>query len=337
MSKFSMIIGIDISKHTFDASRCMVSDPQTFEHRVFEQNPKGLNAFVTWCSSGGVPEASILICMEHTGIYTHGLLEHLKSYQFVLWVEMPLRIKKSIGLQRGGDDKLSSRLIAQYAYRYRDACKPWVMEDAFIMRLRHLTAQRDRLVRNIKVLEVPVKELKDTGCDDIAKELEKLQRKTVKETKAAIEAIERCIDELVKENEQANEKVSLVTSIKGISTQTAIHLYVYTKGFSAFGTAKQLASYCGVVPFERRSGISVRHRPRVSPFANKDLKRLLHLCAMCAIRHDKELRAYYQRKVLEGKNKMSVVNAVRNKLIQRVFAVLRDGRKWVENYQYQCG
>ncbi len=47
------------------------------------------------------------------------------------------------------------------------------------------------------------------------------------------------------------------------------------------------------------------------------------------------LKHYYNRKIAEGKNKMSVVNAVRNKLVQRIFAVVRDGRNYVENYQYQ--
>ena len=48
---------------------------------------------------------------------------------------------------------------------------------------------------------------------------------------------------------------------------------------------------------------------------------------------DKEIKAYYERKVGEGKNKMSVINAIRNKLLLRIFAVLRDQRPYVENYQ----
>ena len=43
---------------------------------------------------------------------------------------------------------------------------------------------------------------------------------------------------------------------------------------------------------------------------------------------------YYQRKIKEGKNKMSVINAIRNKLIQRIFAVTRDNRTYVDNHLY---
>jgi hypothetical protein len=66
------------------------------------------------------------------------------------------------------------------------------------------------------------------------------------------------------------------------------------------------------------------------------LKKLLHLCAMSAIQNDPEMKAYFERKVAEGKNKMSVINAVRNKLIHRVFAVIRDERNYEDNYVRKC-
>ena len=68
----------------------------------------------------------------------------------------------------------------------------------------------------------------------------------------------------------------------------------------------------------------------------KKLKKLLHLCALSAIKNDKELHLYFESKVIDGKNKMSVINAVRNKLVHRVYAVLRDERMFEENYVRKC-
>lgn len=48
------------------------------------------------------------------------------------------------------------------------------------------------------------------------------------------------------------------------------------------------------------------------------------------------MKAYFERKVLEGKNKMSIINAVRNKLVHRVFAVVRDNRMYEDNYIRAC-
>jgi transposase len=335
-SRFKTIIGIDISKNTFDATKMTADNVNVTQHQEFMQTKKGFAEFVLWCNDGNSSEPEILICMEHTGLYINGLLEYLNEHQFFLWIEMPLRIKRSVGLQRGGDDKLSSLLIMQYAYRYQDAAQQWVIEDTFIQKLRHFTAQRQRLLTVLKILTVPVNELKQTNSEGIAKELATQQKGVISATEKSIAAIELKIEKLILANSEASKTVALVSSLKGVSTQTAINLYIYTKGFKTFTTAKQLASYCGVVPFERKSGISVRYKPKISPFSNKVLKRLLHLCAMSAIQHDKELKAYYIRKVGEGKNKMSSINAVRNKLVLRIFAVLRDGRPWVENYQRAC-
>ena len=59
--------------------------------------------------------------------------------------------------------------------------------------------------------------------------------------------------------------------------------------------------------------------------ANKVLKRMLHMGAMSVISRDPEMRTYYQRKVAQGKNKMLVINAVRNKIIHRLSAVIKRG------------
>ncbi|MBL7953533.1 MAG: hypothetical protein JNJ91_00750 [Flavobacteriales bacterium] len=55
------------------------------------------------------------------------------------------------------------------------------------------------------------------------------------------------------------------------------------------------------------------------------LKALLHVSVVGLIRLPGEFRAYYDRKVAEGKHKMLVFNAMRNKLIHRVCAVIRKG------------
>jgi transposase len=77
-----------------------------------------------------------------------------------------------------------------------------------------------------------------------------------------------------------------------------------------------------VVPFEHTTGISVKGKNQGHKMANKDLKKLLHLCALAAIKYDTEMKAYYDRKKAEGKNGMLVLNAIRNKLVLRVVAVV---------------
>lgn len=64
------------------------------------------------------------------------------------------------------------------------------------------------------------------------------------------------------------------------------------------------------------------------------MKTLLHLAALVALQHNKDLKTYYERKVSEErKNKMCVINAIRNKLVLRIFAWVNQGKEYEINYQ----
>ena len=107
--------------------------------------------------------------------------------------------------------------------------------------------------------------------------MEKMQKAALVALQKTKMNIEVLITNTVEQDEQINKKVKLVQSIKGIGPVTAVALLVYTKGFERFDNAKQLACYCGVVPFKKESGTSIRYKPTVSPFANKKLKS----CCIC--------------------------------------------------------
>ena len=93
--------------------------------------------------------------------------------------------------------------------------------------------------------------------------------------------------------------------------------------FTKIQTGKEFACYAGVVPFEHSSGSSVRGCPSVSHWANRKWKKYV-VSAISSIQAAGELKAYYERELAKGKAKMSVINAVRNKLVLRVCACIRD-------------
>lgn len=330
-------VGIDISKPYFDAALIKASSPGEVIHQQFSQQKKGFLEFINWLMEHDVkPDEETLICMEYTGLYNGGLVNYLVQRKALLWVEMPLRIKRSGGFERGGSDKASSVKIAFYALRFQDRMQLWRPIDSSIEKIKNLIAQRDRIVSTIKQLTVPINELIESGQEKEAGEMEKLQRSPLKALQKTKEAIELLIMKVVQLDETVNKKMQQIMSIKGIGHITAATVLAYTKGFTSFSNGKQLACYCGVAPFAKSSGISVRFKSSVSPHANKKLKKLLHLCAMSAANNDPFLKAYYERKVAEGKNRMSVLNAVRNKLIHRIFALIRDDRYYEDNYVRKC-
>ena len=331
-------VGIDISKLFFDVALLKTVHPEHIVHQQFDQSAQGFAKLKKWLEKQGVLiNEETLICMEHTGLYNTALVNYLCSLKALLWVEMALRIKKSHGFERSADDKTDAIKIARYAYRHQDYKQLWTPTEAGLDKIKHFIAQRDRLVDTITRLTVPLNELKEMGCAKEALQMEKMQKPVISNLQKAKHKIEEAIIALVNNNQELSHKVTTIKSIKGIGEITAITFLVYTKGFTCFESGKELACYCGVVPFiKKKSGISVKSKPAVSPFANKKLKWLLHLCALSAIRFDNQLKAYYERKIAEGKNKMSIINAVRNKLVLRMFALLRDDRPYVDNYERKC-
>ena len=59
------------------------------------------------------------------------------------------------------------------------------------------------------------------------------------------------------------------------------------------------------------------------------------MCALNAVKYDPYLKLYYQRKIEEGKHKLNVLNNVRNKLLQRICAVITSGQEYDKNYYMQ--
>lgn len=127
--------------------------------------------------------------------------------------------------------------------------------------------------------------------------------------------------------------LELILSVPSIGEVTALQILITTNEFKGINTPKKFACYAGVAPFHYKSGTSVSKKTRVSPMANKKMKSLLHTCAIIAKRFVPDINTYYLRKTeVEGEPKMLVFNAIRFKLILRVFACVNGDRLYEKEY-----
>lgn len=108
----------------------------------------------------------------------------------------------------------------------------------------------------------------------------------------------------------------------GVGVRTAARLLTEVAG-KEFPTAGHLAAYAGLAPVTRRSGTSIRGE-HPSRRGNKILKRALFLSAFAALR-DPESRAYYDRKIAQGKRHNQALIALARRRLDVLFAMLRDG------------
>lgn len=190
---------------------------------------------------------------------------------------------------------------------------------------------RSRLVVQLNSTKNYLKELNCTQDKTLLIMLEKAHKATIEGIKKSILELEVLINKIITEDRAINTNYQLIISVPGIGHLTAVYIICCTNNFAAKITGKQLASYAGVVPFEHSSGISIKGRNRMHKMANKDLKKMLHLCALTAIKYYPEFRQYFERKKTEGKNGMLILNAIRNKLVLRVVAVVNNQKAYVEN------
>jgi transposase len=326
---FTNFVGIDVSKLKFDLALIKGQNREHVIQGVFDNTPKGIKSMSKFLQNEHQVQLSeTIFCMEFTGVYCRPLTSFFVEQDCHVWIEMPVNIIRSLGLQRGKNDCIDARRIALYAYKNREDVKLWKPQRDIILQLRDLLALRDRLITSQKALINPIEELIAMGAKTAAARVRKNCQKTLSSIEKEIKQIDAELDNTINGDPQLKNLFQLATSVPGVGKLTALFMICFTNEFSVYTNPKQLACYCGVAPFEHSSGTSIRGKTRVSHMANKVLKRMLHMGAMSVITRDPEMRSYYQRKIAQGKNKMLVINAVRNKIIHRLCAVIKRGYEY---------
>lgn len=320
-------IGVDISKSKIDCALMSDNLKVLKEKEVINTDVK-LRSFLNKLLKEFKTDSSkVLVCCENTGIYNRPLERVCKELGIDLWVEHALKIKRASTDMRGKNDRKDAIRIAEYAIRYQDKKVLYQEPSKSVKELDNQIKIRTTLIDKKTAIENQLREAKSHDSEEY-KMLMEGYKLVLKSIGKSIRKAEVRIEELIQEDEKIRENIELITSIPGIGVQNAVNMVIATNNFKAFSSAKHLACYAGVVPFQNQSGTIIK-RDRISKMANRTLKKLLHMAAMAAVRFDNELKAYYKRKVEEGKNKMSVLNAVRNKLIHRIMAVLKRRTPYV--------
>jgi transposase len=328
---YQFSVGIDVSKATIDVVVLDNTQAEVIHHGKFSNDETGVKQLLDWLGGiAGFEQQKAIFCMEATGLYCYTLTEQLQQNNIAVWIENSVQIKRSLGIIRGKDDKTDAFRIARYASKNQERIRLWKPVREVVEKIKHLATLRERLVQTQKKLLTPIEEMKTSGNPLIARMLEKSIRKSINAIEKDLKKIEAEILSLIEKDESLNKLYLLITSVVGIGFVTAVNLIIHTNEFTFLNDSRKLACYCGVAPFVHQSGTSIRGKTRVHPMANKKLKTNLHMASLTAVKLDHDLKAYYQRKVAEGKSKLSVLNAVKCKMLARVVAVVNKQTPYVK-------
>lgn len=321
------VIGIDVSKRHLDLAMVDERGLLLEEKRIDNTSSAICRTLRAWQRKKN-RDRSPLVCLEPTGHYSFGVVKVLVGLGLPVRLAHPRAIQLSGGMQRGKSDPVDAKRIAMYALRFRENAH--MVNERYLRmgEFKQLLAFRKRLVKdramyraqrtdNIQYMEKRAKECASKGIDSILRALER-----------SLSKVEREIEAFIANDKELARKRTLAMSVNGVGRVLANEIIAATEGFSRFETARQLVCYIGAAPFERSSGSSVRGKAHVSQMACKPLKSLFHMGAMAAVRSKGDIQDYYNRKIAQGKKPMSVLNAVRGKIIHHIWAVLKSGEPY---------
>ena len=328
MSNYQTYVGIDVSKEHLDIT--LMQSLKVCEHTRIENNVNAIKAYINKHAKG-YDFSQALFCLEATGLYMNPLLSVLSLNSWATWVENPVEIKRSLGLRRGKNDKVDAARIAEYATRFSDKARLYRPKDELMSQLQSLDNLREQLVESRKRLKTTYQENERFMFSSSFAVYKQHSEPILESLTKEIQLIEKQMQEFLAQDADLKAMYEITCSVVGVGKITAMAVLIVTEGFQRFKQGNKFACHCGVVPFENSSG-KFKGRERVSRMANKRLKKLLHMCALSAISQQGELRDYYLRKLEENKPKMSILNAVRNKIIQRIFACIRKGEMYQKNF-----
>lgn len=324
-------VGIDVSHEHLDFA-LLGDEGHTILTGRIDNSRQGISQWIKELKRKGrfLIEQS-LSCLEPTGHYSQLLLELLVKHQAPTWLAHPMHIKQSLGDQRGKSDRIDALRIAQYAHRFRDKARMFTIDHLKLTKLKQLLMKRQQLVNAATKLKAQISHVNKHMHKDLRATFTRMDKTQLRKLQTLIEKVDHMVQVEVEAHPEVHERYELMCSIPGVGKVLATNLLALTDDFTRFSSPRELACHCGVAPFEHSSGSSIRGKTRTSSKANTWLKSLLHMAALGAVQRDPGLSAYYKRKVDEGKPKLLVLNAVRAKLIHRIFAVIRKGEPYNPN------
>lgn len=330
-------IGIDVSKSWLDAAICFSQSPKIFILAKFVNSKKGFKSMLRWVTKklGKSELDSCAFGFEHTGNYSYPLSLFLAKEGLNMYQLNPAELKFSMGIQRGKSDPEDAKRIATYVRKNHSGLDQSVPLSPELKALQLLFSQRKATVCDQTANTNRIAALnKMPDSEPLRLILEDLKQKKV-ENKARITFYENAIKQHIKQHPALKQNDALVQSVPGIGLVTSAYLLITTHNFTRFDCWRKYASYCGTAPFSHQSGSSIKGPKRVNHFANKTMKALLFTAASSIIKHDFEIKQFYESKIAQGKPRLWVINAVKNKILSRVFAVMRRKSAYKPVDQYQ--
>jgi len=304
-------IGIDVSKDRLDVA----ANTASLVPFHLPRDHVGLADLVERLKPLGAER----IAVEATGGFETVVVAALAAAGLPVVVVNPAQVRAfalALG-KRAKTDPIDAAVIARFAEATRAELRP--LADAETQALADLVARRRQIIAMIGAENQRLKRASPRMAKSIGRLLKALEME--------LSDIDQDIDGSIRRSPNWLEKAELLKSVPGIGDQIARTLIAELPELGTLDR-RQIAALVGLAPWTRQSG-QWRGKSFIGG-GRAAVRTALYMGALVAARYNPSLRAFRDRLVAQGKQKLVAIIAVARKLITVLNAVIRDNQPWRE-------
>ena len=318
--KKMLFVGIDISADELVVA--VERDGELLPVTSFENDTPGHRKLIRWLTKSRRP---VRVCLEATGVYGFDLSLALHRTKGVeVMVANPRAIKDFAGafLQRSKTDALDAVVLLEFVKRM--PFQVWQAPPVEIQQLRAVSRRITALTKNMAM------EKNRLHASDHSEELTKFTRDDIaSHVEYLAQSIRRLGEEavaMIRQSPELSRRFDHLVSVKGIAQASATQILAELAVLPGDMTSRQWVAHAGLDPRQHDSGTSIHKPARVSKAGNKYLRSALYMPALVAVRHEPNVRAFYEKLIARGKKPLQAIVAVMRKLLHAIYGMLRNDR-----------
>lgn len=308
MTREEYFVGIDVSKASLDTA--VWEQEEVWQH---SNDVEGIASLLKKLKS----LSPSLIVVEATGGLEADVVAELAVAGLPVVVINPTRIRafaRSTG-ELAKTDKIDAGIIARFAQAVRPEVRELPNEEA--SRLAAVVNRRRQIIAMLVAEKNRLNTAPRQVQDRIKKHIEWLEEE--------LAALEKGIQEQIKENPLWREQEELLRSVPGIGPVTSAVLLAELPELGTLNRQK-IAALVGVAPFNKDSG--PRKGKRRIYGGRSSVRSTLYMATLVAVRFNPVIKAFYERLIANGKEKKVALTACARKLLVILNAILRQSQPW---------
>ncbi len=142
--------------------------------------------------------------------------------------------------------------------------------------------------------------------------------------------LENQIYEVDKQIKELYDKLdNHLLSVPGIGSTIAPIILAEIGDINNFDKPSKLIAFAGVDPSENQSGNKLSTNDKTSKRGSPYLRHAIYNASLVAISNEPELRAYYDKKISEGKHHFVALAGISRKLLTIIYYILKEDRDYI--------